>query len=333
MFSTLCYHNGAGRDTNIIVQPVSYIFQQVMNDQQGQRCGVVCIVGRPSTGKSTLMNTLLGEKVAIVSPVPQTTRYQVRGVLTEKRGQIVFLDTPGIYLSRNKLGRHMLSDIDSAIEGADVIIHLVDACERLGREEGMIIEKLSGRKTPVILAMNKVDRKAAYMDGYIKEWEKALGKPATEIADRFVLMPVSGMTGINTDKLVDVLFGLLPEAPLLYPPEVLTDFPQKLAIADIIREKFFLLLKDEIPHSLAVYVEETAQRRGKVMFISAVVLVERDSQKSIVIGKGGSVLKKAGETARAELETLLDKKVFLQMHVKVRAGWQDDPYILKDIGY
>jgi GTP-binding protein Era len=304
-----------------------------MDKSESSRCGVVCIVGRPSTGKSTLMNTLLGEKVAIVSPVPQTTRYQVRGVLTEKRGQIVFLDTPGIYLSRNKLGRHMLSDIDSAIEGADVIIHLVDACERPGREEGMIIDKLNGMKAPIILAMNKVDRKAPYLDGYIKEWEKARGLAVTEMAGKFVLMPVSGMTGINTRELIDAIFELLPEAPMLYPPEVLTDFPQKLAIADILREKFFLLLKDEIPHSLAVYVEEMAQRPGKVMFISAVILVERDSQKSIVIGKGGSVLKKAGEMARVELETLLDKTVFLQTHVKVRAGWQDDPYTLKDLGY
>lgn len=303
-----------------------------MGKENKLHCGIVAIVGRPNTGKSTLLNSILGEKVTIVSKVPQTTRNKIRGIFTDRRGQIVFIDTPGMHLPKHRLGSLMVRQIEDAIDGSDLVIHLVDSNDSLGEEEKLIIDKIKNVKTPVVLGVNKVDLKAIFIDTYIKTWERIKGKTAAQMADNFIIMPLSGIKGININKLVDVIFAHLPEGPLLYPPDMLSDFPQKLAIADIIREKLFELMHKEVPHSLAVYIEEMFPQR-KLIYIRALIFIERESQKAIVIGKDGEILKKVGLQARKEIEEILGKKVFLETYVKVKSGWREDPMLLREMGY
>jgi len=295
------------------------------------RSGHVSIVGRPNVGKSTLLNKILNEKVAIVSPVPQTTRNPVRGIYTEERGQIIFIDTPGIHEEKDHLDRYMNRSSEGTMSGADCIIHLVDVQRRVGEEEKMVMDCLKDIKVPVILGLNKVDIKEKYMDQYLALWQEARGETIHD-TQHFVILPLSSKTGINVPKLIDLLFERLPEGPLLYPADILTDFPQKMAIADIIREKFFMVLRDELPHAVAVIVEQMVPRKNNVMYIGVQVLVERPSQKEIVIGQKGRVLKQVGSVARTELETLLEQKVFLDLYVKFRKDWRDNMEILKDMG-
>ncbi|MCM8792173.1 MAG: GTPase Era [Candidatus Omnitrophica bacterium] len=297
-----------------------------------KKCGIVTIVGRPNTGKSTLLNTILKEKVAIVSSALQTTRNRLRGIFTEERGQIVFVDTPGMHITKYLLGKFMLREIQEALEGIDLVIHLVDTTRPPGKEENMLIDKLKNLKIPIILGLNKIDLRPVFFDDYIKLWEETKQKKAQDLIDELVLLPLSALRGVNVDKLIDTIFNLLPYREFLYPEDIISDFPQRLFIADIIREKLFLLMKEEIPHSIAVYVEELKERKN-IFFIRAIILVERDSQKAMVIGKEGSVLKKIGQSARKELEELLEKKIYLETHVKVKPGWKEDPLILKELGY
>ena len=297
-----------------------------------KKCGIVTIVGRPNTGKSTLLNTILEEKITIVSPVPQTTRKSIRGIFTDERGQIVFVDTPGMHISPHKLGKLLIKEIDASLEGIDLVIHLVDTTRAPGREEELLVEKLKNLKIPIILGLNKIDLKPIFLDNYIKLWEKTKQKNAQDMVDELILMPLSALKGINVDKLLEKIFSLLPTGPLLYPEDTVCDFPQKLAIADLIREKLFMLMKEEIPHSLAVYIEEMRAEK-KCIYIRAIILVERDSQKAIVIGKDGSILKEVGQKARQEIEEILEKKVFLETYVKVKPNWREDPLILKELGY
>lgn len=303
-----------------------------MEKENKLHSGIVAIVGRPNTGKSTLLNSILGEKVTIVSKVPQTTRNKIRGIFTDRRGQIVFIDTPGMHLPKHRLGSLMVRQIEDAIDGSDLVIHLVDSNDSLGEEERLIIEKIKDVKTPVVLGVNKVDLKATFIDTYIKTWERIKGKTAAQMADNFIIMPLSGLKEININKLVDVIFAHLPEGPLLYPADMLSDFPQKLAIADIVREKLFELMRKEVPHSLAVYIEEMFPQR-KLIYIRALIFIERESQKAIVIGKDGEILKKVGLQARKEIEEILGKKVFLETYVKVKSGWREDPRLLREMGY
>lgn len=296
-------------------------------------CGIVAIVGRPNTGKSTLLNAILGEKLAIVSKIPQTTRYKIRGILTDQRGQAIFIDTPGLYLTKHRLGTLMMRQINEAIDDSDVIIHLVDTNKPPGQEERRVIEKIKKTKAKVILGLNKIDLKPIFLDTYIKLWEEAKNKKADQMADDFILMPLSALSGTNIDKLREVIFSKLPESELLYPQDIVSDFPQRLALADIIREKLFNLMRNEIPHSLAVYVDETTPRKEKLVYIHAMILIERASQKAIIIGKDGRVLKEVGKVARQEIEQLLGKKVFLEMQVKVKPNWRQDPQMLKELGY
>lgn len=304
-----------------------------MDRQKGLHCGMVAIVGRPNTGKSTLLNYILAEKVAIVSTVPQTTRYKIKGIFTDERGQIVFIDTPGMHISRHRLGKSMLRQIDEAVDECDLVIHLVDATELPGEEERLMVDKIREVKVPIILGLNKIDLNPRFLDSYIKLWEEIKGKRITELTESIILMPLSALKGMNVDKLIDAIFIHLPEGRLFYPPDTLTDSPQRLAIADIIREKLFNLMHKEVPHSLAVYIDEMQSRRDKLIYIRAVILVERDSQKAIVVGKDGEILKEVGIKARQELETLLEKKVFLETFVKVKPGWRQDPEILRQLGY
>jgi len=296
------------------------------------RCGMVSIVGRPNVGKSTLLNTILGEKVAIVSKVPQTTRNQVRGVFTDERGQIVFIDTPGAHLGKDRLDRFMNQVSSGMMEDADCIIYLVDTSRRIGEEEKSVAEKLKSVKTPVILGLNKVDLKDNSIPDYIAHWEEIKGQPIAEMQN-FAMVALAGRTGINTKELLDVVFGFLPEGPALYPEDTLCDIPQKMAIADVIREKLFQHMKNEIPHALSVVIEEMRPIKGKTTLIKVLILVERETQKEIVIGKNGQMLKRIGSNARQELEQLLETKIFLECFVKVQKNWRDDTALLQELGY
>lgn len=296
------------------------------------KSGMVSIVGRPNVGKSTLLNTLVGEKITIVSKVPQTTRNNVRGIYNDERGQIVFIDTPGLMLGKDKLDRLLKKSSLGTIHDVDCVIHLVDTSEPVGRGEQEIVGRLSELKVPVVLGLNKVDLKGPFIPQYIELWEKAKGKPANEIK-KFAMVAVSGQRDINRDVLLDVVFGFLPKGEALYPPDWLVDVPQKMAMADIIREKFLNLLRDELPHSLAVFIEEIQPRSKKITSIKAAILVERDTQKMIAIGKNGHVLKQVGILARKELEELLETQVYLELFVKVQKNWRDNESTLIDLGY
>jgi GTP-binding protein Era len=297
------------------------------------RSGIVAIIGRANVGKSTLLNNLVGEKVAIVSSVPQTTRNQIRAILNEHRGQAVFLDTPGMHVTKHALDRAMIAAINDSLEGVDVVLHLVDATERVGEEEEMVMERLRGIRAPIILGLNKIDRGPKHIEDYILAWERKIGKKLSEATERIMPIPLSALTGTNLDKLLDEVFRRLPEGEPLYPEEILTDFPRQLTIQDCIREKLLLYLKEEVPFSMAVFAEEIVERSAKLTYVKASILVERDSQKAIVIGHNGEHLKKAGELARKELENIYNKKFYLDLWVKVSQDWKQDTELLKRIGY
>jgi len=295
-------------------------------------CGMVSIIGRPNVGKSTLLNKIIGEKVAIVSRVPQTTRNQVRGIYNDERGQIIFIDTPGLHFGKDKLDKFMNQSASGAIDEVDCIIYLVDTSRLTGEEEESIAAKLKNIKIPIILGLNKIDLKSRNVDDYIALWERVKGKSVHDMKN-FILLPLSGMKETNIEKLVDILFEYMPEGPLLYPEDIVCDVPQKMVIADIVREKLFKLLKEEIPHSLGVVIEEMRPVRKNTTNIKALIFVERDTQKEIVIGKNGQMLKKAGTLARKELEELLSTKVFLECYVKTRDRWRDNATLLQEFGY
>lgn len=296
------------------------------------RCGMVSIVGRPNVGKSTLLNKIVGEKIAIVSRVPQTTRNQIRGIYNDERGQIIFIDTPGLHLGKDKLDKLMNQSASGTMVDADCIIYLVDTSRQVGEEEENIAHKLKNVKAPVIVGLNKIDVRRRNVADYIALWEKVKGKPVNEI-ENFTLVSLSGQKGTNVEKLIDILFDYIPEGPDLYPADIVCDIPQKLVIADIIREKLFRVLKKEIPHSLGVVVEDMRPVRKKTMNIKALIFVERDTQKEIVIGKNGEILKKIGILARKELEELLETRVYLECYVKTRKRWRDDISLLQEFGY
>lgn len=297
------------------------------------KTGVVTIIGRPNVGKSTLVNKILGEKIAIVSNVPQTTRNQIRGVYNDERGQIVFIDTPGLHLGHDKLDKFMNRASVGSLQDVDVVVHLVDTTEHIGVEERNVVDQLKGLKCPIILGLNKVDiGKGKYISEYIQLWEEAKGKKINEIKN-MTLLPLSGMTGVHIDKLIDLVFEHLTEGPLFYPRDTVCDYPRKMVISDTIREKLFQIMRDEVPHSIAVVVEDMKPRRGKTLYVRAVILVERESQKEIVIGKNGAILKKIGSEARKELEELMEQKVFLELFVKASKNWREDHAVLGQMGY
>ena len=294
---------------------------------------MVAIVGRPNVGKSTLLNAILGEKVSIVSDVPQTTRHQIRGIYTDERGQIVFIDTPGVHAGKDKLDKYMSRASLGSIDSMDAIIHMVDASEKTGLEEEHVISRLNKCGKPIIVALNKIDiTKGKFVPEYIKLWEQIRGVAMTEMKD-LTLFPLSALRGTNVKKLVDLLFEQMPTGPLLYPIDAITDLPKRMAMADLIREKLFLLMREEMPHSIAVIIEGVQPKRGKVLHIRAAILVERESQKEIVIGKAGAILKQVGTEARKDLEELVDSKVFLELFVKTSSHWREDYGTLEDMGY
>ena len=297
-----------------------------------ERCGLVSIIGRPNVGKSTLLNAILDEKVSIVSKVPQTTRNRIRGIYSDERGQIIFIDTPGFVTGRDNLDKLLKKASLATVQEADCVIHLVDSSEPTGEEEERIVERLADAKIPILVGLNKIDLKGKYVHEYIELWERVKGKSIQEI-ENLTLLPLSGERKTNIEKLLDLLFACLKEGPALYPKDTVCDIPQKIVIADIIREKLLHIVRQEVPHALTVVIETIEPRRRKTLYIRAVVLVERDSQKEIVIGKAGHVLKEVGTQARQELEVLLDKKIFLETYVKTKKDWRDNIPLLHELGY
>lgn len=299
---------------------------------QDFRSGFVSIIGRPNVGKSTLLNAIVGQKIAIVSKIPQTTRSQIRGIYNSSQGQVVFIDTPGLVRGKDKLDELMKQSSFGTIEDVDCVIHLVDANKTLGEEEQMIIDKIKNSKKPLILGLNKIDLKGTCVPEYIEYYKEQLENKFND-PKRFVLLPLSGARSTNIEKLIELIFERLPAGPALYPQDAVSDVPEKNMIADIVREKFLQLMRDEIPYALAVQVDQIQRRRNKLTYVAIEVFVEHSSQKEIVIGKKGHILKDVGVTARQEIESLLDRRIFLEIHVKVKEKWRDNISILKDLGY
>ncbi len=293
----------------------------------GFKSGFVAIVGRPNVGKSTLMNRIIGEKIAITSPKPQTTRKRIQTVFTDDRGQVIFLDTPGVHKAKNKLGDFMVETALDTIGDADMVLWLVEPVTFIGKGEQKIAEKLSSYKGKKILVMNKVDT--------IRKDELLLCMDAyKDILEFDEIVPLSAKTGDNVSELVDVMFEHLPEGPAYYDEDTLTDQPVKEIVAEMIREKALKLLSDEIPHGIAVVIESMKKRGNRELWdIEATVVCEKDSHKGMIIGKGGAMLKKIGTAARPDMEKLLDCKVNLKIWVKVRKDWRDNDLQLKSFGY
>jgi len=289
------------------------------------KSGFVTLIGRPNVGKSTLMNYLIGQKIAITSNKPQTTRSRIQTVLTTDEGQIVFVDTPGIHKAKNKLGEYMVNVAEKTLNEVDVVLWLVEPTTFIGAGEQHIAKQLQRVKTPVILVINKVDSVkreeilpaiAAYKDIY-------------DFAD---IVPVSARSGDNTDELLRVIMKYLPYGPQFYDEDTVTDQPERQIVAELIREKALHSLQDEIPHGIAVAIDRM-KMQNKVMHIDATIICERDSHKGIIIGKQGSMLKKIGSTARYEIERMLDCKVNLKLWVKVKKDWRDSEFLMKNFGY
>ena len=291
------------------------------------KSGFVTLIGRPNVGKSTLMNHLIGQKIAITSEKPQTTRNRIQTVYTDERGQIIFLDTPGIHKAKNKLGEYMVSVAENTLKEVDVILWLVEPTTFIGAGERHIAEQLARVKTPVILVINKIDTVKKeeilkFIDAY---------KDICEFAD---IVPVSALKGQNTDTVLEVIFKYLPYGPMFYDEDTVTDQPQRQIVAEMIREKALRCLDEEIPHGIAVTIEKMKERPGgKVVDIEASIICERDSHKGIIIGKGGAMLKKIGSAARFEIERMMEMKVNLQLWVKVRKDWRDSDLFIKNFGY
>ena len=296
-----------------------------MTETGTTKTGFATLIGRPNVGKSTLMNQLIGQKIAITSNKPQTTRNRIQTVFTDERGQIVFLDTPGIHKAKNKLGDYMVNVAEHTLKEVDVILWLVEPTTFIGAGERHIIEKLNRVNTPVILVVNKIDtvkneELIRCIDTYRKEYDFA------------EIVPVSAMRGENKEELIKCIYKYLPYGPMFYDEDTITDQPERAIVAELIREQALRSLDDEIPHGIAVSVDSMKFRKN-ITDIDATIVCERDSHKGIIIGKGGSMLKKIGSNARYGIEDLLQCKVNLQLWVKVKKDWRDSDFLLKNFGY
>lgn len=294
-----------------------------MNDQY--KSGFAALIGRPNVGKSTLMNCLIGQKIAITSNKPQTTRNRIQTVLTCKEGQIVFVDTPGIHKAKNRLGDYMVNVANRSLKEVDVILWLVEPSDYIGAGEQHIIEQLRKINTPVILVMNKIDmvkreELLRFIDAYRREMDFA------------EIVPVSALKNDNTQELVKCIMQYLPYGPAFYDEDTITDQPQRQIVAELIREKALRCLEEEIPHGIAVTIEKM-KWRGRIVDIEATIICEKESHKGIIIGRQGAMLKKIGSNARRDIEELLESKVNLQLWVKVKKDWRDSDFLLKNFGY
>ncbi len=289
--------------------------------------GFVSLIGRPNVGKSTLMNCIIGEKIAIMSGKPQTTRNQIQSILTTDDYQIVFIDTPGIHKPKSKLGNYMVKSAETTFSNVDVILYLVEPYEKIKDSDMSIIEKLKGTKTPVFLIINKIDtvdkpELLKVIDSYSKQLDFA------------EIIPVSALKGSNKDNLLETVAKYLPEGPKYFPDDMITDQPERQLVAELIREKGLKLLQEEIPHGIAVEITSMKKRdKGDIVDIEATIYCERETHKGIIIGKQGSMLKKIGSNARYDIERLLGNPVNLQLWVKVKKDWRDSDFLLKNFGY
>ena len=289
------------------------------------KSGFVTLIGRPNVGKSTLMNYLIGQKIAITSNKPQTTRNRIQTVLTTEEGQIIFVDTPGIHKAKNKLGEYMVNVAERTLNEVDAVLWLVEPTTFIGAGEKHIADQLKKVTTPVILVINKVDS--------VKK-EEVLASIAAyqDIYDFAAIVPVSARSGENTKELLKVVYQYLPYGPQFYDEDTITDQPERQIVAELIREKALHCLNEEIPHGIAVVID-SMKKKGKVMHIDATIICERDSHKGIIIGKQGSMLKKIGSTARYEIEKMLDMQANLKLWVKVKKDWRDSDFLIKNFGY
>lgn len=289
------------------------------------KSGFVTLIGRPNVGKSTLMNYLIGQKIAITSNKPQTTRNRIQTVLTTEEGQIVFVDTPGIHKAKNKLGEYMVNVAERTLNEVDVVLWLVEPTTFIGAGEQHIAAQLKKVTTPVILVINKAD--TVKKEDILPSIQKY-----NEIYDFAEIVPVSAKTGQNTQELLKVVMKYLPYGPQFYDEDTVTDQPERQIVAELIREKALHALDEEIPHGIAVAIDRMKARK-KIMDIDATIICERDSHKGIIIGKQGAMLKKIGSTARYEIERMLDCKVNLHIWVKVKKDWRDSDFLIKNFGY
>jgi GTP-binding protein Era len=298
-----------------------------MTKQQIFRSGFVSIIGRPNVGKSTLINRLLGQKLVIISDKPQTTRNKIHCVLTREDGQIIFIDTPGIHKPKHKLGSYMVNVAVQTLTEVDLILFVCDGENPPGGGDQFVVEKIKQAKTPTILVVNKIDQISkndlvVRLDEYnqLHDWNEVI--------------PLSALTGDNVNRLVDTIINYLPEGPQYYPEDMVIDQPERFIVAELVREKVLKLTREEIPHSVAIEVIEM-QKRGKsdTIYVRVHIYVERDSQKGIIIGKGGEMLKGIGAEARGDIERLLGSKIYLDLLVKVKKDWRNSSSLLKDLGY
>ena len=296
-------------------------------DTKEFKSGFVTLIGRPNVGKSTLMNHLIGQKIAITSEKPQTTRNRIQTVYTDERGQIIFLDTPGIHKAKNKLGEYMVNVAENTLKEVDVILWLVEPTTFIGAGERHIAEQLSKIKTPVILVINKIDT--------VKSKEEILTFIAAykDILNFAEIIPVSALKEMNIEDVKSSIFKYLPAGPQFYDEDTVTDQPMRQIAAELIREKALRMLDDEIPHGIAVVIDQMKERPNGIIDVDATIVCERDSHTGIIIGKGGSMLKRIGTAARMEIENLMDTKVNLKLWVKVRREWRDSDMYMKNYGY
>ena len=290
------------------------------------KSGFVSIIGRPNVGKSSLMNYILKQKIAISSDKPQTTRQKILGLYTTEDMQIVFTDTPGIHKPKHKLGEYMVGAATAAMEDVDVILYLIDGTSTFGSGEQFIINQIKDRKCPVFLLINKIDMLS--MEDILPIID--LYKDKMEFQE---IIPISAVQGTNVDRLLAVIQEYLPEGPQYYPEDMVTDQPERAIIAELIREKVLYLTREEVPHAVAVEVTAVQERANGNFYVEAVIYVERDSQKGIIIGKKGQMLRDIGSKARVDIEDLLEGKVFLELRVKVRSDWRDNEISLRNFGF
>ncbi len=294
--------------------------------QDNLKSGFVTLIGRPNVGKSTLMNHLIGQKIAITSDKPQTTRNRIQTVYTDERGQIIFLDTPGIHKAKNKLGEYMVSVAEHTLKEVDVILWLVEPSTFIGAGERHIAEQLNKVKTPVMLVINKIDT--------VKREEILTFIAAYKDICKFAeIIPVSALKEINIEDVKDCIFKYLPCGPQFYDEDTVTDQPMRQIAAELIREKALRMLDDEIPHGIAVVIDQMKERPNGLIDIDATIVCERESHKGIIIGKNGGKLKKIGTSARTEIQNLMDTQVNLKLWVKVRKEWRDSDLYMKNYGY
>ena len=298
-----------------------------MEENTQKKSGFVTLIGRPNVGKSTLMNHLIGQKIAITSDKPQTTRNRIQTVYTDDRGQIIFVDTPGTHKAKNKLGEYMVNVAEHTLKDVDVILWLVEPSTFIGAGERHIAEQLNKVKTPIILVINKIDT--------VKNQDEILTFMAAykDVCEFAEIVPLSALKEKNTDLLTELIFKYLPYGPQFYDEDTVTDQPMRQIAAELIREKALRLLNDEIPHGIAVTIEGMKERPDGIMDIDASIVCERDSHKGIIIGKGGNMLKRIGTEARKDIEHMMDIQVNLKLWVKVRKEWRDSELYMKNYGY